>query len=288
MSLDDIEVFVEVVETGSFTKGARRLGIPLSTASAKVARLEDALGTTLLQRTTRQVQVTEDGKLYYSHCVQALSALAMGKEQLGAARGTPQGSLRISAPVDLAQFVLADAVDAYLARWPEVSVELVVTNRKVDLIAENIDLALRIGPLEDSSLIARKFIEAETGLFASGDYIARNGAPETLEALDRHQIIRMSLGRDMAQKLEGVVPRSLLAAGARISADDFSAIRSMVARGMGIGLLPSFTVANQPDEAGFRRVLPDKVSIPVFAYLIYPPQRFLAPKLRAFLDIAAP
>ena len=286
MPLDDIEVFVEVVDAGSFTKGAKRLGIPLSTASSKVARLEETLGETLLKRTTRQVHVTEAGKLFYVHCVQALSALAAGKDLLGAARETPQGTLRVSAPVDLAQFLLVDVVDAYLARWPDVSIELIVTNRKVDLIAENIDVALRIGPLEDSSLIARKFIEADIGLYASREYIERNGRPESSSALSRHSVIRMSLDRDMTKHLETVLPAAFWNSGTRIAADDISAIRAMVAQGLGIGLLPSFTVEKRPDQKNFERILPELPPIPISAHLIYPPQRFIAPKLRAFLDIA--
>lgn len=287
MSLDDIEVFVEVVDRGSFTKGAKLLGIPLSTASSKVARLEETLGVTLLKRTTRQVHVTEEGKLFYAYCVQALSALTEGKDLLGSARAAPKGTLRVSAPVDLSQFLLVDAVDAYLTRWPEVSIDLIVTNRKVDLIAENIDVALRIGPLDDSSLIARKFIDANMCFYASRAYIERHGHPESDRDLSRHNFIRMSLDRNMTQRLETVLPTALWTSGPRIAADDISTIRAMVAQGLGIGLLPSFAVEKQPDQRNFLRVLPTLSPIPIAAYFIYPPQRFLAPKLRAFLNIAA-
>ena len=286
MAFDDIEVFVEVVEAGSFTQAAKKLGIPLSTASARVARLEETLGASLLQRTTRQIRLTEIGQIYYEHGVQALNELARAQDRIGAAKADPQGILRITAPVDLAQFVLPDLIDTYLAAWPDVTVDLVVTNRKVDLIAENIDVALRVGPLEDSSLIARKCLSSEVGLYASDAYLRQNDVPETVADLADHSVLHMSISRDVRQRFLRSVDEKLEAARGRIAADDFTTARALISRGLAVGLLPGFAVSGQPDEAQFTRILADEIHLPLAAHLIYPQQRFLPPKLRAFLDLA--
>lgn len=280
MSLDDIAVFVEVVDAGSFTKAAKRLGIPLSTASAKVARLEETLGATLLQRTTRQVQVTETGQLYYAHCLRALDALTEAEQVINSTTDEPRGQLRITTPVDVAQFVMADVVDSFVTAYPEVSVELVVTNRKVDLIAEGVDLAVRVGPLEDSNLIARKFISSQIGLFASPDYLDRKGTPTTASDLKDHTMVRMMLDRGRNRYLDMFFGQLNLAETARVTADDISTIRAFIEAGIGIGLVPSFA------SSGLVQVLPQLTTEPSIAYLVYPEQRFVPPKIRAFINHA--
>ena len=280
MSLDDIAVFVEVVDAGSFTKAAKRLGIPLSTASAKVARLEETLGATLLQRTTRQVQVTETGQLYYAHCLRALDALTEAEQVINSTTDEPRGQLRITTPVDVAQFVMADVVDSFVTAYPEVSVELVVTNRKVDLIAEGVDLAVRVGPLEDSNLIARKFISSQIGLFASPDYLDRKGTPTTASDLKDHTMVRMMLDRGRNRYLDMFFGQLNLAETARVTADDISTIRAFIQAGIGIGLVPSFA------SSGLVQVLPQLTTEPSIAYLVYPEQRFVPPKIRAFINHA--
>lgn len=280
MSLDDIAVFVEVVDAGSFTKAAKRLGIPLSTASAKVARLEETLGATLLQRTTRQVQVTETGQLYYAHCLRALDALTEAEQVINSTTDEPRGQLRITTPVDVAQFVMADVVDSFITAYPEVSVELVVTNRKVDLIAEGVDLAVRVGPLEDSNLIARKFISSQIGLFASPDYLDRKGTPTTASDLKDHTMVRMMLDRGRNRYLDMFFGQLNLAETARVTADDISTIRAFIEAGIGIGLVPSFA------SSGLVQVLPQLTTEPSIAYLVYPEQRFVPSKIRAFINHA--
>lgn len=280
MSLDDIAVFVEVVDAGSFTKAAKRLGIPLSTASAKVARLEETLGATLLQRTTRQVQVTETGQLYYAHCLRALDALTEAEQVINSTTEEPRGQLRITTPVDVAQFVMADVVDSFVTAYPEVSVELVVTNRKVDLIAEGVDLAVRVGPLEDSNLIARKFISSQIGLFASPDYLDRKGTPTTASDLKDHTMVRMMLDRGRNRYLDMFFGQLNLAETARVTADDISTIRAFIQAGIGIGLVPSFA------SSGLVQVLPQLTTEPSIAYLVYPEQRFVPSKIRAFINHA--
>src|SRR5688500_2364282 len=162
MNLDGVDVFVRVVEAGGISAAARQLGMPATTVSAKIARLEERLGVTLIQRSTRRMHVTSAGDTYYRHCREALAALVAGEGELAAATAEPSGLLRITVPYDLAQTLLPPVVEAYLARYPKASIEIVATNAQLDLLAEGIDLAIRAAPaLKDSTLQARKFGTAQ-------------------------------------------------------------------------------------------------------------------------------
>src|SRR5215469_1068819 len=177
MNLDDIAVFVRVVEAGSFSAAARRLEMPKATVSAKIARLEKRLGLSLIQRTTRKLRVTEAGEEYFRHCADAIREVELAEAALQSTSGKPSGVLKITAPVDLGHTLLPRIVNAYTARYPDVSVELFVTNRIVDLVGEGIDLAIRPSQaLKDSSLIAQRFFEIGSNLWASPRYLERLGA----------------------------------------------------------------------------------------------------------------
>lgn len=168
MDLDAIAVFVRVVESGSFSAAARRLAMPKATVSAKVARLEKQLGVSLIQRTTRKLRVTEAGAQYFRHCVEAIRQVELAEAALQSTSGKPSGLLKVTAPVDVGHTVLPRIVHAYAARYPDVSVELIVTNRIVDLVGEGIDLAIRPSQaLKDSSLIAQRYFEMGSNLWAS-------------------------------------------------------------------------------------------------------------------------
>src|SRR5215510_9248460 len=174
--VDAIAVFVKVVESASFSAAARRLGLPKTTVSAKVAGLEERLGVRLIHRTTRKLRMTEAGERYFHHCAIATREVELGEAALQSAKGRPYGVLKVTAPVALARAVLPRVVRAYAAKYPEVSVELIVTNRVVDLVEEGVDLAIRwAGSLKDSSLIARRFIETRSNLWASPDYLKGHG-----------------------------------------------------------------------------------------------------------------
>ena len=176
--VDAIAVFVKVVEAGSFSAAARRLGLPKTTVSAKVAGLEKRLGVRLIQRTTRKLRMTEAGEKYFHHCAIATREVELGEAALQSAKEKPYGVLKVTAPVDLGHAVLPRIVRAYAGKYPDVSVELIVTNRIVDLVEEGIDLAIRwAGALKDSSLIARRFIETRSNLWASPKYMKALASP---------------------------------------------------------------------------------------------------------------
>src|SRR5215475_3683998 len=176
--MDAITVFVKVVEAGSFSAAARRPGVPKTTVSAKVAGLERRLGVRLIQRTTRKLRMTEAGEKYFYHCAIAIREVELGEAALQSTKGKPYGVLKVTAPVHLGHAVLPRIARAYAAKYPDVSLEFVVTNRVVDLVEEGVDLAIRwAGSLKDSSLIARRFIETKSNLWASPTYMKQLGKP---------------------------------------------------------------------------------------------------------------
>lgn len=296
MNLENIDVFVEVVDTKSFSRAARRLALPTSTVSAKIARLEQKLGTTLIHRTTRQLNVTDAGQKYYRFCVQALAAMSQAEQALHEVETAPTGTLRLTVPVDIANGLLAPILKAYLAQYQNVNVDLIVTNRQVDLIAENIDLAIRVGPLADSSLVARRFIDIDAGLWASESYIQKFGMPESVSELSQHEQVALNqFSEQLSEQLfeqfleqkpksNNYKPSHFMANSARLQTDDILTSRECILAGLGIGVLPNFVA--QASALPIIRVLPEFTTKSQSAYFVYPSQRFVPKNVKAFIDVA--
>lgn len=286
MALEDIEVYVEVVKSRSFTRAAKSLGKPISTVSAKVARLEEQLGVTLLLRTTRQVSVTSEGEIYYNYCVRALAELSEAEQELAHGSKEPAGILHLTAPADLAQSVLAPVIETYFSRYPSVSVDLMVTNRKVDLAGEGVDLAVRVGDLADSGLIARKFLDTRAGLWASFDYLDRHGTPHTIKDLANHQMVQMKLAQRQLKLMDSNNVAVEYDFSSRLSTDDMQSCRMFIENGAGIGILPDFIGKIGARTGQLIRVLPELSSTSISTYFVYPEQRFLSQNVRTFIDCA--
>jgi DNA-binding transcriptional LysR family regulator len=286
MNLDAIAVFVKVVQTGSFTQAAKLLNMPNSTVSAKVAALEKELGITLLQRTTRSLHLTEAGEVYFRRCLRALEELQAAENELAADRGAPKGVLRLTAPVELGRSVLPPVLDVLMKRHPAIEIDLVITNRLADLVAENIDVAVRAGPLKNSGLIARRFSLGQFGLWASPGYLKKHSAPRNPDELNDHQCLRFApfTGRNL--QLSNGRERAQVALAGRITADDFETLRALAVLGWGIALLPSFLCAEEAKERKLVAVLPDWRGESVTISIVYPAQRFVSPKIRAFITAA--
>jgi DNA-binding transcriptional LysR family regulator len=285
MQLDGVDVFVRVVEAGGFSAAARLLGMPATTVSAKIARLEERLGTTLIQRSTRRMHVTAAGDAYYRHCREAMAALAAGEDELAAAATEPSGTIRVTMPADVTQTLLPPIVEAYLERYPRASVELIVTNERLDLVKDGVDLAMRAAPqMQDSTLTARKFGSARLALFAAPSYLAAHGVPATPADLERHSVL---LHRRYPSPLELVSPggdRFTVRQTSRIAADDLNTIRAFVDRGAGIGLLPTYPGAGI--EEVLTPVLPAYGTPEANLHFVFPPGRFTPVNVRAFIDVA--
>ena len=286
MNLDAIAVFVKVVQAGSFTQAAKLLNMPNSTVSAKVAALEKSLGVTLLQRTTRSLHLTQAGEVYFCRCLRALEELQAAENELAADRGAPKGVLRLTAPVELGRSVLPPVLDVLMKRHPAIEIDLVITNRLADLVAENIDVAVRAGPLKNSGLIARRFSLGQFGLWASPGYLKKHSAPRNPDELNDHQCLRFApfTGRNL--QLSNGRERAQVALAGRITADDFETLRALAVLGWGIALLPSFLCAEEAKERKLVAVLPDWRGESVTISIVYPAQRFVSPKIRAFITAA--
>jgi DNA-binding transcriptional LysR family regulator len=286
MDLDAIAVFVKVVQAGGFSKAAKMLGMPNSTVSAKVSALEKHLGVTLLQRTTRRLRLTQAGETYYERSARALQELQGAENDLESARSEPQGRLRLTAPVEVGHAVVPDLVHRYLKAHPRIEVELIITNRVLDLVGEGIDLAIRAGELKDSGLIARRFELGHLGLWASPDYIEHRGGLRHPKELAEHDGLRFAQFKNHEIRLSNGKETAVIAFHGRVTADDFETLRALAILGRGIALLPTFLCDAEAKRNKLVSVLPqwrgDKVSLS----LVYPAQRFVPGKVRAFIAVA--
>jgi DNA-binding transcriptional LysR family regulator len=287
--LTEMEAFLRVVEQGGFTEAARKMGLSKSAVSKHVSALEARLGARLLNRTTRRVSPTEIGLAYFDRATRVLSEAAEADAMVTSMQSVPKGELRVSAPVSFGIHVVSPVIADFLHEYPEVSVNLVLDDRYVELVAEGFDVAIRIGRLPDSSLRARKLAEAEAVLVATQGYLDRAGTPRTIEDLSQHTLLHYSYlatGNFWRLKTASGEERDVRAGG-RLSANNGDALLSAARRGIGIAMVPSFFLGCHPAELGLVRVLPDLSPTILGIYAVYPPGRFPQPKLRAFIDFLA-
>ncbi|HEX2825819.1 MAG TPA: LysR family transcriptional regulator [Burkholderiales bacterium] len=286
MDLDDIAVFVKVVEAGSFSQAARLLGMPNTTVSAKVARLEKRLGVTLIRRTTRKLHITRAGQAYYERCRRGLTEIETAEAQITSAATEPRGTLRISVNVYLAHSVLPALIAEYTRRYPGTNVEVRVANGLADLLAEGIDLGIVAAELKDSTLVARRYLTFSFGLWASPHYLEKHGTPRSPPDLKHHEVLAFSpLWKGRIRLNEGRHSFELPARG-RISVDDPEALREFLVAGCGIGTLPDILAREAARAGELVRVLPRWSSSAGAVSFVYPSQPFVPAKVRAFIDLA--
>ena len=255
IDLNDLQVFAKVVEAGGFAAAGRSLGLPVSSVSRKVARLERRLGVPLLRRTTRSLGLTEAGLLYHRHCERALAELGAAEAAMGGWHAAPRGTLRVSAPIAFGRFVLAPLLGAFAARHPEVQPVVVLTNRYVDLAEEGFDLAIRTGALPDSGLRARRLGESALLVAASAACLARWGVPRARRDFER--LPCLVLGEDTATARWVFVE-----AGRRVSvrvrpavvSNDMDLLHHAALAGVGFAMLPGFLLAPDLASDGLRAV----------------------------------
>src|SRR3989338_1730123 len=242
LDLNDVAIFVQVVRCGSFAEAARRVGVPPKTVSGGVQQLEAQLGTRLMQRSTRHLTLTSAGQVFLERCSGAVEGLMDAGEELLAVNQEPSGLVRVAAPADFFDFFAMEWLTEFLAAHPKVRVDFVLSAGRADLIADRIDVALRGGILEDSSLFARKVLDAgNDGLVASPAYVARQGVPDTLQDLAGHDCLVFSHPSGKATwRVTGPdgAPAEVQVAG-RFSGKTAQALRKAALAGLGIALLRS-------------------------------------------------
>jgi DNA-binding transcriptional LysR family regulator len=283
--LNHVAVFTRVVETGSFTAAAAALGLPKSSVSRSVSRLELELGVRLLQRTTRSVQLTEAGHAYYERVAQALSGLKEAQSAVSDMQATPSGVVRVTAAVDIGVYVLAPLVARFVRRHPGIHVEMLLTSRLLNLVEEAVDLAVRAGKLDDSSLVARKVGTLEARLLAAPGYLRRKGTPKTVADLGRHDCVlfRTRHGRG-SWELTGPKGVERVGVSGSVSADDFAFIRQMLLAGSGIGLVPWTTCAQDIERGRLVRVLSEYAAPGGALHVVYPSARYLPQRVALLRD----
>jgi len=283
-----MEIFVEVVRRESFTAAARKLNVSKSHVSKQVDRLEEHLGVRLLERTTRQVSVTELGAIYYEHCRRILEEIDEAERAVTSLQASPVGLLRLSAPLSFGMMYLNEVVLDFIEEWPKLEVDIHYADSRADLIDEGFDVAVRIGVLEDSSLIARRLAPIKLGLVASPEYLERFGRPEHPRELSGHSCLLYSYQATGANwRLWGPDGETLVRVEGRVTANNGGALVDAARRGMGIALAPDFIAFDALARGELEFILRPWSPEPLFLSAVYPHRRYLSQKVRLFIDFLA-
>jgi len=284
-----MEAFARVVERGGFSAAAQELRMSRAMVSRHVQHLEQHLGARLLHRTTRRVSLTEAGQVYYERSTQLLAELAAVEGEVGELHTRPRGTLRVNGPVVFGALHLSAAVADYMVAFPEVTIELTLNDRTVDLVEEGYDMAIRIGRLEDSSLIARRLAPCRIVVVASPAYLARQGEPRTPGELTRHDCIRYMYGEggEVWHFVGPDGPGSVRVSG-QLRTNNGDAMRVAAVKGRAIAALPSFIVSEELSSGALVPILRDYGVAEMAVHAVYPGGRNISAKLRSFIDFLVP
>ncbi len=286
--LEDMSLFVRVVEAGSFTAAARHAGLSKSLVSRRIAALEDRLSARLLNRSTRRLSVTETGTAFYDRCRRILAEVAEAENFAACLDAEPRGTLRLAAPMSLGMRHLSPAIAAFMTEHAELTVELDLNDRIIDLASEGQDLAIRVGRLPDSSLIARKLAPCRYVVCASPAYIARHGEPQTPNDLVHHHLLIYS-NRSMADQWRFVGGDERLAARftRRIVVNNGEVLSDAAEAGLGLAVLPTFIVGPALTRGGLQIVLAEHPLEEAGIFAVYLPNRHLSAKVRRIVEFLA-
>ena len=283
-----IPIFVAVVECGSFSLAAEKLGVTKSAVSKRVTQLEDELGIRLLNRTTRKLSLTEAGKRYYDHVSQALALAQQGMDAVTELQGEPKGKLKITAPMSFGVLYIAPIIAEFLEQFPKVTIDLQLEDQMVDLIEGEFDLAIRIGNLPISNLVAKRLVNCKSVLCASPEYIKRNGSPKKPSDLIDHNCLVYSYFRggsewtfEQQHNELKVIPKG------NFIVNNSEAIRRALIEGLGVGQLPTFLVSKDILSGKLQPIM-TPYSLPEHAiYAVFPERKHLPHKVRAFMEFVA-
>jgi DNA-binding transcriptional LysR family regulator len=281
-----LNVFRQVAELGSFAAAGQRLGLSPPAISKNIAELEAHLGARLIQRTTRRMALTEEGRLYLAHVTRGLEALADAEQALCTTKAEPSGTLRVSAPITVTLTRLSTAIPDFLARYPALRLDLDLNDRRVDIVREGFDLAIRGSDrLEDSTLVARQLAVVQHVVCGAPSYFALHGVPQTPADLGAHACVRFSLSGH-ADSWDFVKDRHTerVVVNARYSVSSSLAVRDALRAGAGVSLIPVPYVEDDLRQGRLQAVLQDWQTVETTFYAVYPSRQHLAPKIRAFLD----
>jgi DNA-binding transcriptional LysR family regulator len=283
--LEGLRAFVKVVELGSFAEAGRALRLSRSAISKYVGDLENDLGVQLLHRTTRHVSPTENGQAYFERVLGILGDLEAADRAVADLQVTPRGLLRVNAPMSFGTLVLGPAIADFMALYPELRIQLALSDESVDPVQDGLDITLRIADLESSSLIARKVIPIARAICASPDYFQHHGTPLHPTALRDHTCLTYGyLSTGNQWKLTGADGEHWIQPPWTLCVNNAEVLRDVAIKGRGIALLPTFVAVEALRDGKLRTCLDDYHAPPLALYAIYPPTRHLAVKVRLFID----
>lgn len=283
MDLNEVVVFAKVVEAGSFVGAARELAMPKSTVSRKVSELEERLGARLLQRTTRQLSLTDAGRAYYRHAARVLQELSEAELAVTRMQEVPRGLLRVTTPINVGY--LSRLFTTFLDRFGEVTLEMVCTHRVVDLVEEGFDVSIRVGRLADSSLIARYLGSEKSQLVASPAFLAKHTPPSRPGDLEGMPVLVFSALPDPTKwHLVRADEHAKVSVEPRFAVNDFDIVYRAALDGVGIALLPSHRASDDLQQGRLVRVLPEWCTPTLQFHAVYPSTRHLSPKVKAFVE----
>jgi len=281
--LDDMSLFVDVVKAHSFRRAAEAAGISGSTLSRRIAALEQAIGLRLIHRTTRRFELTEAGALYYERCRRIIEEATLAHEQLSDMLEKPAGLLRLSLPVDFATVYLSPLLANFAQRYPDIRFEMDLTPRRVDLITEPFDLAIRMGEQPASGLIARKLADIPRHLYASTSYLARAGTPTDPAELEQHECLRMNTPQEgHAWTLQHAGRSVKVPLDSRFSVNSMGMLLKLAQHDQGIAILSEAMVRNDLATGHLQRVLPDWQAPPIPVFVLTE-TRLLPAKTQRFI-----
>jgi len=285
IDFNEVYVFIKIVEAGSFVGASKQLNMPPTTVSRKIQNLEDALGVRLLQRSTRKLHLTDTGQQYFENCQQSLASIEEATTLASQSRSMPTGVLRITSPTDFAINYLQPWINDFLGFYPDVQIELEVTDRYVNLIEERIDIAFRTGELKDSSLIARRIGPKPIVFCASPEYLKKAGKPTSFDDLNQHDCIIM--GRNLKNQYwrfmdeEGEISVPI---NGRYAVDNMQLIVESACNGLGIAQIPLPLAVEHLKKGELVQVLAGASTPKQSVYIIYPSHKHLARNVRTFID----
>lgn len=274
---DGIEEFVAVTESGSFTAAADKLGMSIAQVSRQIKAREARMNTRLLNRTTRKVGLTEEGQVFYQHCRQILDALAGAENALDDLQSSPTGALRMTAPVSFGEQYVAPLINDFACQHPKLRIDLRLTNQRLDLMDEGLDLALRLGPLEDSRVIARKLCERTPIVCAAPDYLARAGQPHSLGELAQHNCLLGTL--EYWRFSDNGRARTIRVNGS-LRCNSGPSLVDAARKGLGLIQLPDYYLRRELTQGLLVPLLQNYAPEREGIWALYPPTRRLSPKVR--------
>lgn len=287
-NLNDIQIFMAVVDAGSFAAGAQAMGLSRSGIAKAIARLEERLGTRLVNRTTRAISLTDEGRRFHERGRQILDIVEEAEESIAGPGAAPRGVLRLTVPNALGRLVILPLLTKFLADWPEMQVEVSFTDRLTDIVEEGFDLAVRIAiTTSDTRLVSRSIARYKAVYCAAPSYVARNGEPRDIDDIERHECIVFTSrnNRQSWRFRRAGEPWTRVQGRSRLRLDNGEAIRDAAIAGLGIALLPDFMVADDFAAGRLCQILPDVETDEVQVAAIYPNKRLLEPRVRRFIDL---